>query len=262
MKIVYPRVIIPEPIDGRKMLRNIERYARISHKSEDKITDGSAEKLVRNLVKVWGHESVLEHEKITVIIVCDRGISHEIVRHRIASYTQESTRYCNYSRAGKFGKEITVIFPYWYELSANNPELHYRHLAWLESVRFAEVTYMNMINHGATPEEARNVLPNSLKTEIAITANLREWRHFFKLRTSKAANPQMREIAIPLLAKFKELVPVIFDDIPIPNLVGNCKIVEGYDNLNSSDEEYDYNELKQWANKQKERFVVNTANEK
>lgn len=151
---------------------------------------------------------MLEHEKITVRIVCDRGVSHEIVRHRIASYSQESTRYCNYSKDG-FGNELAFIRPlFWKD---NRQQM----TNWERSMADMEHDYIQAIQAGATPQEARSVLPNSLKTEIIVTMNLREWRHFFKLRTSSKAHPQMREISIPLLAAFKTLIPVVFDDIEV-----------------------------------------------
>ncbi|KXK29520.1 MAG: thymidylate synthase [Candidatus Brocadia sinica] len=156
------------------------------------------------------HESVIEHYNITVRIICDRGITHEIVRHRMASYTQESTRYCNYS-AGKFGGEITVINPCFWNSASEADKKKYE--VWEKAMKEAEKAYLELINLGATPQEARNVLPNSLKTEIVVTMNLREWRHFFKLRTSNAAHPQIREVACPLLDQFKKRIPVIFDDI-------------------------------------------------
>jgi thymidylate synthase (FAD) len=157
-----------------------------------------------------GHESVLEHAKISVRIVCDRGVSHEIVRHRIASYSQESTRYCNYSHS-KFGGEITFIRPiFWLE---NSAEMH----LWEQAMQNAEDTYNELLKSEATPEMARSVLPNSLKTEVCTTMNLRAWRHFFKLRTAKAAHIQMREVACMLLAEFLELLPCVFEEYR-PNL--------------------------------------------
>jgi len=153
-----------------------------------------------------GHELVIEHASATVRIICDRGVSHEIVRHRLASYSQESTRYCNYSK-GRFGKQITVIEPCFF------PPGSEKYRAWYCACATAEREYFNLLAAGARPEQARSVLPNSLKTETVMTANMREWRHFFKLRTAKAAHPQMREIAIPLLGTFKKFVPVLFEDI-------------------------------------------------
>ena len=194
-----------DDFDGHEMLKKIERAGRICYKSEDKISDGSAEKFVGNIIKN-GHESVLEHEKISVKVICDRGVSHEIVRHRIASYSQESTRYCNYNK-NQFGNEITVIKPLYWEKDSRE------YLVWKESMEMSEKAYMDLIELGASPQEARSVLPNSLKTEIVITMNLREWRHFFALRTSERAHPQMREIAYMMLNEFKRRVPIVFDNI-------------------------------------------------
>ena len=175
------------------------------YKSEDAIHPGSAEQFIRNII-TRGHESVIEHESISVRVVCDRGVSHEIVRHRIASYSQESTRYCNYSK-GDFGGEITVIKPLY--LMEGTPEYE----SWFKTCAYMEQKYLALIGMGCSPQEARAVLPNSLKTEVVMTANLREWRHFLKLRTANAAHPQMRQLARPLLCTMRELVPVVFDDI-------------------------------------------------
>lgn len=206
MKVIAPSFEIM-PVNGEEILKSIERAGRTCYKSEDKITADSARKFVAGIVKS-GHESVIEHEKITVRIICDRGVTHEIVRHRIASYSQESTRYCNYS-ADKFGNELTFIKPcFWKE---DDP----KYMTWKYAMKNAEQAYMDLIRLGATPQEARSVLPNSLKTEIVVTMNLREWRHFFKVRCSPAAHPQMREVAIPILKKFKEIIPVVFDDIQV-----------------------------------------------
>lgn len=205
MRIIEPSVEIMTPIDGEEILKTIERAGRVCYKSEDKITEDSAEKFVAGIIK-RGHEAVLEHYNITVKFICDRGVSHEIVRHRIASYCQESTRYCNYS-GDKFGEEITVIKPCFLYPNTDSFNL------WEEGCLFAEQTYFNLLDSGCTAQEARSALPNSLKTEVVMTANLREWRHFLKLRTSPAAHPQMAEVAKMLLRKFKAAVPVIFDDI-------------------------------------------------
>ena len=202
MNIIAAGFAIEEEVDGRQMLARVERAGRTCYKSEDRITADSAERFVRTLVKS-GHESVLEHEKVTVRIVCDRGVSHEIVRHRLASYSQESTRYCNYGKAG----EVTFIRPcFWMPGSP-------AYAAWHAAVEYAEHAYLALLDAGAKPQEARSVLPNSLKTEIVMTCNLREWRHFFRLRTSKAAHPQMREIAIPMLRRFQQMIPAVFEDI-------------------------------------------------
>lgn len=206
MRIVNADVEFMEPIDGQEILRHIEKCGRVCYKSEDKIQEESAEKFVAGIIK-RGHEAVLEHKSFTVKFICDRGVSHEIVRHRLAAYCQESTRYCNYSN-DKFGKEITVIRPcYWDEYS---PEMD----CWEESCLNAERAYFYLLDSPETsPQQARSVLPNSLKTEVVMTANLREWRHFFKLRCSLAAHPQMREVSLKLLKMCKEAIPVIFDDI-------------------------------------------------
>lgn len=207
MKIIKAGFHVLSQVNGTEILKSIEEAGRVCYKSEDKITDGSAEKFVANIIK-RGHEAVLEHEKITVKFIVDRGVSHEIVRHRIAAYCQESTRYCNYSM-GKFGEEIAVIEPCFWDENSEEYQL------WFKCMKYSEEMYLQLIHAGAKPQEARSVLPNSLKTEVVMTANLREWRHFFKLRTSPAAHPQMREVAIPLLKEFQMLIPVVFDDIEV-----------------------------------------------
>lgn len=196
------------PPDGAALLRHIERCGRVCYKSEHRITEHSAQPFVAALVR-RGHESVLEHASVTVRFVCDRGVSHEIVRHRIASYSQESTRYCNYANEN-FGREITVIRPFY--LREGDEDWN----AWRNACLRAEAEYLALLDHGRTPQEARAVLPTSLKTELIMTANLREWRHFFRLRTDRAAHPQMREVAQPLLEKFQQAIPVAFDDLVAP----------------------------------------------
>lgn len=205
MRIIEPYFEILDELDGKKMLQKIERIGRVCYKSEDLITEDSAEKFIRNILK-RGHESVIEHEKISVKMVCDRGVTHEIVRHRVASYSQESTRYCNYQK-DKFGNELTFIKPvFWKE---DSPE----YTLWKESMQQIEDQYMKLIEMGASAQEARSILPNSLKTEIVVTMNLREWRHFFRLRTAGAAHPQIREIAGMVLEEFRRQIPVVFDEL-------------------------------------------------
>ena len=205
MKEIRPSFEIMDDIDGAKILQKLERCGRVCYKSEDKITEGSAEKFIGMILKS-GHESVLEHEKLTVKFICDRGVTHEIVRHRIASYSQESTRYCNYSK-DKFGNELTFIRPcFWSDDSEE-------YAVWKQAMEEIEKTYVKLISLGAKPEKARSILPNSLKTEIVCTMNLREWRHFFRLRTAERAHPQIREISVALLDELKKRIPVIFDDI-------------------------------------------------
>lgn len=207
MKVIEPSFEILDNVNGVEMLRKIEVCGRVCYKSESRITEDSATKFVQNILNS-GHESVLEHEKVTVRIVCDRGVSHEIVRHRIASYSQESTRYCNYSKDG-FGNELTFIRPVFWKTDQK------KMLVWERLMTGIEHDYLEAVQNGATPQEARSMLPNSLKTEIIVTMNLREWRHFFKLRTSNKAHPQMREIAVPLLTVFRKLIPIVFDDIEL-----------------------------------------------
>lgn len=210
MKIVEPKYEILTEISegGIKELQQIERVARVCYKSEDKITpDGeSAKKLVGFLVK-QGHEAMLEHSQLSVLFTCDRAIANELVRHRIASFAQESTRYCNYSKE-KFGAEIQVIMPTFIK-NADEPT----RTAWTESMYSVEKQYMRLLEHGFRPEQARCVLPLCLKTEIVVTANYREWRNIFKLRTPVAAHPQMRELMCPLLKEIQKKIPVVFGDI-------------------------------------------------
>ena len=205
MKVIASYVEPMHPIDGAVILSRIEAAGRVCYKSESKITDDSAAAFVRRIIRS-GHEAVLEHCNISLKFVCDRGVSHEIVRHRLASYCQESTRYCNYSK-GDFGGEITVIKPCYLDSETA------AYSVWLTACAAAEVAYFKLLDWGNTPQEARAVLPNSLKTEVVMTANLREWRHFFRLRCSHAAHPQMREVATQALALLHGLVPIVFDDI-------------------------------------------------
>lgn len=244
MILVEPKIeimqIMCESFGARKSLDLIEDAGRTCYKSERKEGDSSSE-FVRGILKK-GHESVIEHSAMTVRVICDRGVTHEIVRHRLAAYSQESTRYCNYAK----NDQIEVIEPYFFDpyepvvpiylpIPICTSELFRRNGdgikfefdegertkvsmnsfdVWFVSCLYAEWAYMTLINvFHKTPQEARSVLPNSLKTEIVITANFREWRHIFKLRTSKKAHPQMREIMVPLLREVQSLIPVIFEDI-------------------------------------------------
>ena len=217
MRIIKPSYTILSDIseNGIKELQFIEQAARTCYKSEDRITDDgeSAKALIKRLIKS-GHEAMLEHSMLSVRFVVDRGISHEIVRHRLFSFAQESTRYCNYSN-GKFGSELTFIKPYFWDADDDNvgPENMTNYDWWSYACEEAETAYLELLKNGATPQEARTVLPNSTATEIVVTGNYREWRHFLKLRTDKAAHPQMREVTIPLLRELQERIPIIFDDI-------------------------------------------------
>ena len=200
-----PSIEILSDVDAYKIMKNIETCGRVCYKSENLINEESAKKFIKRII-ASGHESVLEHEKLTIKFICDRGVSHEIVRHRIASYSQESTRYCNYSQE-KFGKELTLIRPCFWK----DDEEKYR--IWCDVMEKVECSYNELMSMGAKPEEARSILPNSLKTEIVVTMNLRELRHFLRLRTSAKAHPQMREVANMLLRYVKEALPVFFEDI-------------------------------------------------
>lgn len=229
MKVIKAGYEILDFLNGEEILKKLERIARVCYKSEGMIGEGTAEKMVRALIKS-GHEAMLEHFSFSVKFIVDRGVSHEIVRHRVASFAQESTRYCNYGKSG----EVTFIAPCWSkeDLSGEHrikwdglygtserlvPQSKVDNW-WYWHMAIAERDYLKMLEAGATPEQARSVLPNSLKTEVVMTANLREWRHFFKLRavgTTGKPHPQMREVAIPLLKEVQEKIPVIFEDIAL-----------------------------------------------
>ena len=205
MKIIEPSVELVDDFDAAAIMKKIERAGRVCYKSEGNIKDGSAEKFIRGIIK-RGHESVIEHASVSFKIICDRGVTHELVRHRLASYSQESSRYCDYS-AGKFGGELTFIKPcFWAEDDEN-------FLLWKETMARLEKNYLALRERGAKPEEARSILPNSLKTEIFVTMNLRELRHFLKLRTAAAAHPQMREVAMKIYKILVEKLPAVFDDL-------------------------------------------------
>lgn len=188
--------------NGYAILKKIEAAGRTCYKSEDKTTAGSAEKFVKGLIKS-GHHSVIEHHNVTARIVTNRGVTHEIVRHRLAAYSQESTRYCNYG-----GDHVQYITPVWWN-----------HLSMTQQAMFvglcsmAEDAYKELLNLGWSPQQAREVLPNALKTEIVVTTNLREWRHIFKLRCSQASHPQMVALMLSGLTQMHDIIPVVFDDI-------------------------------------------------
>ena len=210
MQAIKAYTQIYNDFDGQKILEKIEKVARTCYKSEGKIQEGSAAKMVASLIKS-GHEAMLEHASVTVKFVVDRGISHELVRHRLASFAQESTRYRNYSK-DDFGSEITFIIPEYLDYKSAGWN------TWKETMKACEDSYFKLLDIGLTPQEARAVLPNSLKTEVVMTANLREWRHFFKLRalgTTGKPHPQMLEVTVPLLEDFKQMIPVVFDDLVV-----------------------------------------------
>lgn len=206
MIITKPKIYVPQDALDSHIMTKLERYGRVCYKSEDKMSAAGNPDFLKNKVKL-GHESIIEHEKATVMFIVDRGVTHELVRHRIgAAYSQESTRYCSYNK-DKFGNEITVIEPYFLLGKQESYAL------WEDSCLTIEKNYMAMLQNGCSAQEARSILPNSLKTEIVVTFNMREWRHFFRLRCDSAAHPQMRQAAIPLLRYFQEKLPQLFDDI-------------------------------------------------
>ena len=207
IEIIEPSAEIIKTENGIDILKRLESYGRTCYKSEENITENSARAFIISIIK-RGHLSVIEHEKVSVRVICDRGVTHEIVRHRIGSYSQESTRYVNYKKRG-----IQFIRPFFF----NNEQ----YKVWLDAVDYATEVYDALIEAGAKAEEARSVLPNSLKTEIIVTYNLREWRHFFELRCAPSAHPQMRQITIPLLNCMSDYIPVIFDDLKEKFCKGN-----------------------------------------
>lgn len=212
MKIIEPSVELINPIPYEVALNTIEIAGRTCYQSEDKMTDDSAEDFIRRIIQ-RGHESVLEHVSITARFICDRGVSHEIVRHRIGAYSQESTRYCNYS-GDKFGNEITVIRPCFFKraLFGHSGD---KEDQWYDACISAEYGYFRMLEEGSTPQEARSVLPNSLKTTLVVTYNLREWRHFLRLRCAPDAHPQMRQVAKMARELLKAWGPVFFEDLTV-----------------------------------------------
>lgn len=216
MKLIKPSFEVLTQIEPAAILRNIEAAGRTCYKSEERITDESAGPFVRSIIQ-RGHESVLEHQSLSIRFVCDRGVSHELVRHRIASFSQESTRYVNYGKRG-----IEFVIPPWVEgipEGVHDPEtpnpwsINRGSREWFNTMYDLERSYNLLLASGWKPEQARSVLPNSLKTEVVMTANLREWRHILRLRTSKAAHPQMRELMQPLLARLASDLPEAFGDI-------------------------------------------------
>ena len=226
MKIIEPSIEILTPLDD-SLLKIIEVAGRTCYQSDELIKKGDYIGFVRKIIKN-GHEAMLEHASVSITVTCDRGVTHEIVRHRIAAYAQESTRYCNYSK-DKFGNQLTFIRPCWMTL----PEGEWGHTGnywhcddkeihdmprdeehWLTSMWDSEHCYLQLLQMGWAPQQARSVLPSSLATRIVMTMNLREWRHFFVLRCAPAAHPQMQEIALKILYEFFLRIPVIVEDIP------------------------------------------------
>lgn len=214
MKIIEPSYEILTDIDENLILKKIELSGRTCYKSEDKITDDatSATKLVSQLIKN-GHGAMLEFSDIVVKFIHSRGFSHEMVRHRMCSFAQESTRYCNYSNE-KFGNELTFINPYWMteEYLDKLPYSGGAKLSWQNTMEKIEKEYFSLLDCGLQPQAARGILPNDLKTEIVVKANIREWRHIFGLRAATPAHPDMRRVMIPLLEEFQKRMPILFTD--------------------------------------------------
>lgn len=212
MILVKPEIEIIDMAEYAAVLAKVEKIGRVCYKSEDRIKEGSAEKFIAGIIRS-GHESVIEHESVSIKVICDRGVSHEIVRHRVASYSQESTRYCNYSK-DKFQNQISVIdISTGFSYDMDNPIACEKYKIWNEAMECAEKYYFQMLEAGASPQEARSILPNSLKTELVMTMNLREWRHFLRLRLGNGAHPQIKEISKLILEIFKQKLPVFFQDI-------------------------------------------------
>ena len=229
MKLIKPSVKILTPVEDDKVIETIANVARTCYKSEANSTKEKDEALVKRLIESK-HEAMLEFVDITVKFTCSRAISHELIRHRLCSFAQESQRYCNYSK-DKFDNEITFIIPSWLDIPEGNytwwdndwvdmnklqinlPDNNNSVNEWLHALHFTEQTYNILTSKGWKAEQAREVLPNSTKTEINMKANLREWRHFLNLRCSTAAHPDMRALALDLLKQLHRQIPIIFDDI-------------------------------------------------
>lgn len=218
MKIIKPKIII-EDLDYTKIMKNIEKACRTCYRSEDKITEDSYKTLLKNCIN-RGHESVLEHEKITIQMICDIGVYKDLTRHRHASFSIESTRFCNYNK-DKFDNQLHLIEPVFYEnswneaitlgsaISINEQKSYY----WYDCMKNIEQTYNAMIELGSIPDEARMILPHSTAATVTMTANIREWKHILELRSTKHAHPSVQQVMIPLLLYFKEKMPEIFNSI-------------------------------------------------
>ena len=218
MKIIDPKLYVEE-FNGRTIMRNIERACRTCYRSEGLMTDDSYKKLLSNCIN-RGHESVLEHEKITIKMVCDIGVYKDLTRHRFGSFSIESTRYCNYGK-DKFDNEIKFIKPVFYKESWTDKNYEgsgmdideEKSKIWYDTMENIEDSYMNMAKLGCTPDEMRMILPHSTAAEVTMTANIREWRHILDLRTKKMTHPAIRQLMIPLLLKFQYMMPELFGEI-------------------------------------------------
>ncbi len=204
MKIIEPKIWVEE-FDPVKIMRNLERACRTCYRSEGLITEDSYKKLLKNCIN-RGHESILEHEKITIRMICDIGVYKDLTRHRFGSFSIESTRYCNYGK-DKFDNEIKFIKP------CNIEEGTEEYTEWHWCLSQIEESYMKMTELKCTPDQMRMILPHSTAAEVTMTANIREWRHILDLRTKKMTHPAIRQLLIPLLLKFKYTMPELFDEI-------------------------------------------------
>lgn len=203
MKIIKPWIEI-ERIDGKSIMKNIEKACRTCYRSENLITEESYKNLIKNCLN-RGHESILEHEKITIRMCCDIGVYKDLTRHRFGSFSIESTRYCNYGK-DKFDNEIKFIEP----CNIDKKELFNE---WYSACTEIEQRYLKMAELGATPDQMRMILPHSTAAEVVMTANIREWRHILSLRASKMTHPSVQQLMIPLLLYFKRCMPELFEDI-------------------------------------------------
>ena len=203
MKIIKPKVIV-EKYDSKKIMKNLEKACRTCYRSESYITDESYKQLLINCIN-RGHESILEHEKISIRMICDIGVYKDLTRHRHSSFSIESTRYCNYSK-DKFENEIKFIEP----CNLDDKKIFNE---WYSSCIEIEQRYLKMAELGASPDQVRMILPHSTGAELVMTANIREWKHILTLRTTKFVHPSVQQVMIPLLLHFKETMPEIFGDI-------------------------------------------------
>ncbi len=204
MIIIKPTIEV-EPYDGKKIMKRLERACRTCYRSEGKITDTSYSNLLKYCIN-RGHESILEHEKISVRMICDVGVYKDLTRHRLASFSIESTRYCNYGKE-KFDNQIRFIEPV--NIRKGTPE----YKCWKECMASIEKTYLKMTELGCTPDQMRMILPHSTAAEVNMTANIREWKHILRLRCTKHAHLAINQVLIPLLLKFQKDMPEIFGDI-------------------------------------------------
>lgn len=205
MQLIEPKIEV-EKINGKEIMKRIERACRTCYRSEEKITEESYKTLLKNCI-TRGHESVLEHEKVTIRMTCDVGVYKDLTRHRIASFSIESTRYCNYGK-DKFNSEVKFMKP------CNIDEGTEVYKLWKNTCENIEKNYIEMSKLGAAPDELRMILPHSTAAEVTMTANIREWKHILLLRTSNHTHPSIRQLLIPLLLYFKKVMPEIFEDVP------------------------------------------------